>query len=143
MKQYDVLVALYTIQKLMEKEEYEAVNELVENLISVYDKSEKIRVVNSVKKKSQTVNNISNDNWNDILIRFKEEFDIPDISYKCWIVPLSFESVDNDVLHLQYNGDMSDCAISYIKRRYLDLLSITIEEITGNTFQKIIISKPD
>lgn len=41
MKQYDVLVALYSLQKLMEKEEYEAVNDLINNLIKLYEEGSK------------------------------------------------------------------------------------------------------
>jgi chromosomal replication initiator protein len=86
------------------------------------------------------MNTITNSNWNEILIRFKEEFDIPNVSFKTWIAPLSFQSIDDDTVHIVYNGIIPDAAVNYIESKYLNLLKLVIQDVTGKDFQKIVIS---
>lgn len=66
--------------------------------------------------------------WDDILLNIKEEHDISEVSYRTWLLPLIPDSVDKDILTIL----VPDSAfISYVKKKYEFLLTITIEEITG------------
>ncbi len=89
------------------------------------------------------MNTITNNNWNEILIRFKKDFNISDISFKTWIAPLSFQSINDDTVHIIYNGDIPNIAIRYIEKHYLDYLKFVIKDITGKEFSNVIISNPN
>ena len=66
--------------------------------------------------------------WDEILLNIKEEHDISEVSYRTWLLPLIPDSVDKDILTIL----VPDSAfISYVKKKYEFLLTITIEEITG------------
>ena len=65
--------------------------------------------------------------WDEILLNIKEEHDISEV-YRTWLLPLIPDSVDKDILTIL----VPDSAfISYVKKKYEFLLTITIEEITG------------
>lgn len=71
---------------------------------------------------------ISN-SWKDILARFKNEYDLSDVSFNTWIAKLNIVSFDNDTLVLLFPGDQNGA--SYIAKKYTTFLRVTIEEVTG------------
>lgn len=68
------------------------------------------------------------DNWDHIINSLKEEFEISNVSFKTWIVPLKPCSLVNDTLSI-YTPD--DKFVSYLNKKYSEMLKVTIEEVTG------------
>jgi chromosomal replication initiator protein len=66
--------------------------------------------------------------WEEILLYIKEEYEITDVSYKTWLLPLTPYSVDKDILTIIVPDDIF---LNYVKKKYELLLKVTVEEITG------------
>ena len=43
--------------------------------------------------------------WPEILDFFKQEYDIADVSFKTWILPLEVEYFDNNMITLVFPGE--------------------------------------
>ena len=70
--------------------------------------------------------------WPEILAYFKKEFDIADVSFNTWIVPLRVSQVvENDIFIVVPNNPMS---LQYITKKYSLALKTSIAEITGMDF---------
>ena len=72
--------------------------------------------------------------WLNILEYLKNEFNITDVSYKTWILPLKLYSVDeeNNTAIIAVNvNDVGQMGITHIVNKYNLFLQISIEEITG------------
>ena len=79
--------------------------------------------------------------WKLILETMKEEYEIADISFKTWILPLKIYSVlDNMVTILVSEEHMG---INYIEKKYLVPLKVTICEVMGEEFEVELISAKD
>lgn len=67
--------------------------------------------------------------WNEILETMKKEYDISDVSFKTWILPLQVYSYENDVVKILVSEQpMGD----YVKKKYLIPLQVTIVETIGH-----------
>lgn len=66
--------------------------------------------------------------WPEILDFLKQEFELTDVSFKTWILPLKIKSYDNDVLTLVFSGDTKMSGLLYVNKKYHSLLKIAIEE---------------
>ena len=66
--------------------------------------------------------------WEEILLYIKEEYEITDVSYKTWLLPLTPYSVDKDILTIIVPDGIF---LNYVKKKYELLLKVTVEEITG------------
>ncbi|MDO5381555.1 MAG: chromosomal replication initiator protein DnaA [Eubacteriales bacterium] len=80
-------------------------------------------------------------NWENILQTFKEEYDIQDISFKTWIKPLKLYSVDDDTVTLFVPGNKM--GVSYIEKKYLQFLQITVCEVMDKEYTLRLISEED
>lgn len=80
--------------------------------------------------------------WPEILDFFKQEYDIADVSFKTWILPLKVKSFNNNTVTLIFPGDSGKTGLQYINKKYLSLLKISIEE-TLNTEIKLQIVLPN
>ena len=87
-------------------------------------------------------NNLKN-NWDNILSKLKNDYEITDVAFRTWILPLSLRSVNNDTINLTFNGDAPSMAIGIIENKYIIPLKVVIEEITGKEFSRITISEPN
>ena len=80
------------------------------------------------------------ENWDDILLYLKEEYDVMDVSYRTWLLPLELHHMDKDkVIIVAPDSAM----ISYIKKKYGFFLKIAIEEKTGIECEVEFISKEE
>lgn len=70
------------------------------------------------------------DKWEHILETMKKEYDISDVSFKTWILPLKVYSFDNNIVTILVSEQ--PMGLDYIKKRYLTPLQVTISEIIGN-----------
>ena len=84
--------------------------------------------------------------WDQILQYLKEEYDILDISFNTWLLPLKPYDIENNVLKiLASDANM----ISYIKKKYSVLLQIAVAEVTGInceidiTLEELVQPKPE
>lgn len=66
------------------------------------------------------------DNWSNILNILKEEYEITDVSFKTWLLPLSVYSVKDNVITILFSGEKM--GMNYIKKKYSTLFKVTIEE---------------
>jgi len=66
------------------------------------------------------------ENWSDILDFIKEEYEIGDVSFKTWFIPLSVYSVKNNVITILFDGEKMGC--KYIKKKYSDFFKVAISE---------------
>ena len=68
--------------------------------------------------------------WNDILKFLKEEYEISDVSFDTWLLPL-------EVYALEQPGNIVKIIVpdanflGYIKKKYSVMLKVSIEEVTG------------
>lgn len=77
--------------------------------------------------------------WPEILDFFKQEYDIADVSFKTWILPLKVKSFENNMITLVFPGDSGKTGLQYINKKYLSLLKISIEETLNKELELQII----
>ena len=65
--------------------------------------------------------------WTDILNIMKADFDIADVSFKTWILPLEVYSYDNDTVTIIVPEKQTGLKI--IEKRYTTPLKVTISEV--------------
>ncbi len=68
--------------------------------------------------------------WNDILKYLKEEYEISDVSFDTWLLPLkvyALEQPGNIVKIIVPDANF----LGYIKKKYSVMLKVSIEEVTG------------
>ncbi len=70
------------------------------------------------------------DKWNDILNFMKEEYEISNVSFQTWLLPLEVYSLDqtgNVIKIIVPDANF----LGYIKKKYSVMLKVSIEEVTG------------
>lgn len=70
--------------------------------------------------------------WDLILDTLKEEYDIQDISFKTWIKPLKVYALNGNKITLLISEETM--GISYIEKKYLIPLKVTICEVMGREY---------
>lgn len=78
--------------------------------------------------------NILIDKWEEIINKLKYDFDVTDVSFRTWILPLSIDSVEDGVINIIFKGENAEMALQYIKNKYSIPFKVTIEEVTGQEF---------
>lgn len=66
--------------------------------------------------------------WDEILLHLKEEYEYLDVSYKTWLLPLKVHSVEGNIVNI-LAPDAN--FVTYIRKKYGLPLQVTIEEMTG------------
>ena len=78
-------------------------------------------------------------NWNEILLKMKEEYQISDMAYQIWIEPICIYKTENDVLYLYFDNKKDEksekMAIEHIEKRYMTSIYATVAEYTGTEYQ--------
>lgn len=65
--------------------------------------------------------------WDDILLSIKNEHEVPDVSYKTWLLPLKPSSLDQNVLTIFVPDDLF---LNFVKRKFGGWLNSAIEKFT-------------
>ena len=76
-------------------------------------------------------------NWNKIIEHLRNEYDLSEISFKTWIMPLKVYKVEDDLVTILVNMDTS---LEYIRNKYYLPLKVSIIEITEEPFDIEFIS---
>lgn len=79
--------------------------------------------------------------WNFILKLMKEDFDIADVSFKTWILPLQVYSVVDDVVTILVTEEQT--GLKYIEKKYTTPFKVTISEVMNHEFDVKFISSND
>ena len=84
--------------------------------------------------------NLVKEKWDDIIQKLKIEYDIYDVSFKTWILPLKvYEETDSSISIIA----PSRAHIDFIMKKYLLYLQVCIEEITGIEYEIKLITEED
>ncbi|MCI9012603.1 MAG: chromosomal replication initiator protein DnaA [Lachnospiraceae bacterium] len=82
------------------------------------------------------------DNWDLIKETLREEYELTDISYNTWIVPLNFYQVKNNVVMIIIPSDQAH-ALNYISSKYKSYFQVTISEMMNHTYDIAFILEKD
>lgn len=80
------------------------------------------------------------DKWNEILNIIQQEYDISDVSFKTWLLPLKLYSVKDDTITILVEDTMG---VSYITKKFSKMFKVTITEVLGQPFEISFISDKD
>ena len=84
--------------------------------------------------------NIVKEKWNEIIQKMKIEYDIYDVSFKTWILPLKVEDEKESTLFLLAPSIQH---IDVINKKYILYLKVCIEEVTGIEYEIKLITEDD
>lgn len=71
---------------------------------------------------------ITQKKWEEIKEYVRKEFDLSDVSYNTWIVPLKYYKIEDDVVIVLIPSDQAH-ALTYITSKYKDYFKVTISEM--------------
>ncbi len=72
-------------------------------------------------------------NWDEILLRVKEEHDLTDISFNTWLKPLQVYAVEDGCVYILVSSEQM--GLSYITKKYYLPLKVAIAEVTGTEYE--------
>ena len=84
--------------------------------------------------------NIVKEKWDEIIHKLKIEYDILDVSFKTWIVPLEVREIKDSTLYISV--PQKDY-INYIAKKYLLSLQVCIAEVTGREYTIELIAEEE
>lgn len=82
------------------------------------------------------------ENWDLIKETLRREYELSDISYSTWIVPLNFYEVRDNVVVIMIPSDQAH-ALSYISSKYKSFFQVTISEMMNHTYDIAFILEKD
>lgn len=82
------------------------------------------------------------DKWDLIKETLRVEYNLSDISYNTWVVPLDFYQVKNDVVTIMIPSDQAH-ALNYINSKYKSFFQVTISEMMNHTYDIAFILEKD
>lgn len=85
--------------------------------------------------------NFIQENWELIKQTVKKEYDLTDISFNTWIMPLKLHKVEEDIVNIVIPSDQGH-ALNYISNKYKSYFQVTISEMAEHTYDiKFILEK--
>lgn len=72
--------------------------------------------------------------WNEILEIMQTEYDISNVAFNTWLLPLKVHSVEDNIITILVPGDNS-LAIKHISSRYNNFFKVTINEMFDDSFE--------
>ena len=83
-------------------------------------------------------------NWEEIKELCKKEYDILEVPFKTWILPLQIYSIENNIIKIMVPTELSQGAgVSYISNKYKLPLKVTIAEVMNQEYELDFISEKD
>lgn len=71
--------------------------------------------------------------WSDILYYLKNEYDISDVSFKTWLMPLEIAAVEDNTIIIMVPEE--SIGLGYIKKKYYLPLKVSVSEVTGQDME--------
>lgn len=71
--------------------------------------------------------------WNEILEIMQTEYDIANVSFNTWLLPLKVHSVENNVITILV-PENNTYGLQYIKNKYYNFFKVTIDEMFEESF---------
>lgn len=81
-------------------------------------------------------------NWEVIKKNIKEEFDLLDTSYRIWIEPLQFYSVEDNIVKIVIPADQSNL-LDYITKKYTVYFKVIINGMFNTNYDVVFILEKD
>lgn len=72
--------------------------------------------------------------WNEILETIQRDFEITDVSFKTWLLPLKLHSLNNNIIYILVS-DNNDYGLKFIRNRYYQLFKVTINEMFESNYE--------
>lgn len=91
------------------------------------------------KEKDQMIQKI-NQKWDEILDYMKSEFDISDVSYATWLMPLKLSHCDNNNLFIIASDDIT---LDIVTKKYQKFFKVAIAEVTGCNLDPVFVLEKD
>ncbi|HKM04577.1 MAG TPA: chromosomal replication initiator protein DnaA [Lachnospiraceae bacterium] len=85
---------------------------------------------------------MNDEKWEKIKNTLKREYDLSEISYNTWVVPLKFYSIDENQVTILIPSDQSH-ALNYITNKYKSYFQVTIAEMMNKTYDISFILEKD
>jgi len=82
------------------------------------------------------------ENWDIICNTIKKEYNLLDFAFDTWVKPLEYSHIKNNTVFIAVHPDQ-EMHFEYIKRKYSDLFKITINEVTGFSYDVEFITKSE
>ncbi|MCM1188676.1 MAG: chromosomal replication initiator protein DnaA [bacterium] len=81
------------------------------------------------------------ENWMTVKETIRREYNISDISYQTWVIPLEFYNVVDDVVSIIIPSDQAH-ALNYISTKYKSFFQVTLTEMFDHNYDvKFILEK--
>lgn len=73
--------------------------------------------------------------WNDILEFMKTEYNITDVAYKTWLLPLAIHSVDHDTITISVDDSKTGAlSLDFVRNKYGVFLKTAIAEVMNKEY---------
>ena len=72
-------------------------------------------------------------NWEEIKMTIKKEYDLSDISFNTWIAPLKFYDVEDNTVKIVIPSDKAH-AVSYISTKYKNYFQVSVSEMFNEEY---------
>lgn len=82
------------------------------------------------------------ENWEEIKENVRTEYDLSDVSFKTWIIPLKCHDVKNDIVTILIPSDQAH-ALSYITSKYKNYFQVTISEMANHNYDISFVLEKD
>ncbi len=82
------------------------------------------------------------ENWNLIKETLRKEYEISDVSYRTWVIPLDCYQVKDDVVIITIPSDQAH-ALNYISSKYKSFFQVTISEMMDHNYDVTFVLEKD
>ena len=72
--------------------------------------------------------------WQEILEQVKTEYEVSDISFKTWLLPLKVHSVEGNMVHILVPSESGPVGLNIISKKYALQIKVVIAELTGHEY---------
>ncbi len=100
------------------------------------------KIVSYLRRKMVKKMNFIQENWELIKQTVKKEYDLTDISFNTWIMPLKLHNVEDEIVRIIIPSDQGH-ALNYISNKYKSYFQVTISEMMNHTYDIMFMLEKD